>query len=55
MEINTIIKGSGHYIPERIVKNEEFMSNKFFDENGNPIGLNNEVIIEKFKKYNWYR
>ena len=49
MELNTIIKGSGHYLPENIVKNEEFLDSKFFSEDKKPIDLDNKEIISKFK------
>jgi len=31
---NIVITGSGSYIPTKIVKNEDFASNKFYDLEG---------------------
>ena len=45
---NTIIIGSGSYIPEKIVDNSHFMDTEFYDENNNLIEKSNEEIIEKF-------
>ena len=45
---NTIIIGSGSYIPEKIVDNSHFMDTKFYDENNNLIEKSNEEIIQKF-------
>lgn len=46
----TIIKGTGSYIPERIVKNEAFLQHKFYEKNGLPMEKPTEEIIEKFKE-----
>ena len=46
----SIIKGSGSYIPKRIVKNTEFLNNDFFQSPGVPIETPKEEIIEKFQK-----
>ncbi len=49
-QIYSIIKGSGHYIPERRVLNEDFLNNEFYDSDGNKIDTPNEEIIRKFEK-----
>lgn len=46
--IYSVITGTGCYIPTRVVKNEEFLSNKFFETNHQPISKSNSEIIEKF-------
>ncbi len=46
--INTIIKGTGSYIPENTIKNEHFLTANFLDNAGNKIDLPNEEIITKF-------
>ncbi len=46
----SIIKGSGCYIPEKRVLNEDFIKNDFYDSDGNKINTPNEEIIKKFEK-----
>ncbi len=46
--IYTVIKGTGSYIPDKVIKNDFFLKNKFFDKNGKPIDKPNEEIIAKF-------
>jgi len=43
------ITGIGSYIPSGIATNDQFESNRFFNEDGSLFGQNNEIIIEKFK------
>lgn len=45
---NTVIIGSGSYIPEKVVDGSHFMNATFFDENGTVIDKPNEEIIKKF-------
>lgn len=47
---NTIIKGTGSYIPGQIRKNIDFISKEFYDENQKRIDAAGETIIEKFEK-----
>jgi len=49
-KLYSIIKGSGCYIPEKRVFNEDFIKNDFYDSEGNRINTPNEEIIEKFEK-----
>jgi len=49
-DIYSVIKGTGSYIPSRIVKNESFLKNVFFDSAGTKIDKSNEEIIEKFQE-----
>ncbi|MCK9627160.1 MAG: ketoacyl-ACP synthase III [Bacteroidales bacterium] len=44
----SIITSSGSYIPERCIKNEDFLSTEFFDATGNIIKKTNNEIIEQF-------
>ncbi len=44
----SIITGTGSYIPEQIIKNEDFLNNVFYDPNGEKIEKDNNEIIEKF-------
>lgn len=44
----SIITSSGSYVPERCIKNEDFLSTEFFDATGNKIKKTNNEIIEQF-------
>jgi 3-oxoacyl-[acyl-carrier-protein] synthase-3 len=50
MYINTIIIGSGSYIPEIVVKNDDFLSHEFYDESGVQFEQDNRETIDKFKE-----
>ncbi len=45
---NTIIIGSGSYIPEVVIKGSHFMESTFYTDEGEIIDKPNEEIIEKF-------
>lgn len=49
MPINTVITGTGSYIPSIVKKNADFINNKFLNEDGTPFEQDNETIIEKFR------
>ena len=46
---NSVITGTSSYIPKRIVTNEEFMQNGFYNDDQTALEYNNEKIIEKFE------
>ena len=46
---NIIISGTGSYIPSKVVSNQDFARNEFYDENGKAIDQPHEEIAEKFK------
>lgn len=48
--LNTVIIGSGHFLPENIVKNVDFLNYEFYDEQGVRIDKPNEEIIQKFQE-----
>ena len=48
--INSVITGSGHYLPSRIIKNIDFNEYEFFDENGERIEKPVEEITQKFEE-----
>ena len=48
--INSVITGSGNYIPSKIVKNADFNDYVFFDENGEKIEKPVEEITKKFEE-----
>jgi 3-oxoacyl-[acyl-carrier-protein] synthase-3 len=45
---NIVITGSGSYIPTKIVKNEDFASNTFYDLEGRAFEQSHDEISEKF-------
>jgi len=47
--INTVIIGTGSYIPENIISGDEFLNSTFF-ENGNRLEKENSEIIHKFSE-----
>lgn len=46
----SVIKGTGSYIPEKIVANSDFLNNVFYDSDGKVLEIPNEELIKKFKK-----
>ncbi len=46
----SVIKGTGSYIPEKIVQNSDFLNHVFYDSEGKVIEIPNEELIKKFKK-----
>lgn len=48
--INTLITGLGSYVPKKIVRNEEFIEQEFFDENNKRLESSGEDIIRKFNE-----
>lgn len=49
-KIYSVIKGTGCFIPDKIVTNEDFLKNVFYDGDGKVIEIPNEEIIRKFHK-----
>jgi len=48
--IYSVIKATGCYVPGKIIPNEYFLENKFFETNGVPINKPNLEIVDKFEK-----
>ncbi len=48
--LNTVITGSGHFLPERIIKNDFFLGYDFFGEDGQKIEKPIEETIAKFQE-----
>ncbi len=44
----SVITGTGSFIPNKVVKNEDFLQNEFYDESGVKMDKDNEEIIQKF-------
>ncbi len=49
MPINTVITGTGSYIPSIVKKNADFLGNTFLNEDGTHFEYDSATIIEKFK------
>jgi 3-oxoacyl-[acyl-carrier-protein] synthase III len=49
-KIYSVIAGTGCYIPEKIVHNDNFLSNVFYENEGKKIEAENSEIIQKFQK-----
>ena len=47
--MNSVITGTGSYIPTIIKTNSDFNEERFFCDKNEPFEASNEVIIEKFK------
>ena len=50
MSIYSVITGTGSCIPEKVVKNEDFLQNEFYDNSGEKIATPTSQIIEKFRE-----
>ena len=49
-KIYSVIASTGSYIPEKVIKNEDFIHNQFYDSQGKKIDLSTEEIIKKFEQ-----
>ena len=49
-KIYSVITGTGSYIPPKIVKNEDFITNEFFESNGMKVEKSGHEIVEKFRE-----
>ncbi len=47
--LNTIITGTGNYIPEKTILNKDFLHHEFYSEKNERLTNSGEEIIEKFK------
>ncbi|WP_185882865.1 3-oxoacyl-ACP synthase III family protein [Blattabacterium cuenoti] len=47
--IRSIITGTGHYLPRKIIKNSDFLNHIFYDNQGVKINKSNIDIIKKFE------
>ncbi|HHH52800.1 MAG TPA: ketoacyl-ACP synthase III [Bacteroidetes bacterium] len=46
---NILMTGIGSYIPEVVVKNEDFLDKEFYDESGKKFDVDNHIVIDKLK------
>ena len=49
-EKHSVIIGTGCYIPEKIVKNADFLNHVFYEPNGEKIDKPGSEITEKFEE-----
>ena len=47
--IKVVIDGVGSCIPDKVMKNEDFINSEFYQENGERFETENDVIIQKFE------
>jgi len=47
--LNTIISGTGCYIPDRVIKNADFVKQVFFEKDQTAIEGSGDMIVSKFK------
>lgn len=47
-EFYSVISGTGSYIPNRRIKNEDFLKNEFYNTDGTKLDKDNEEVINKF-------
>ncbi|WP_185878741.1 3-oxoacyl-ACP synthase III family protein [Blattabacterium cuenoti] len=48
--IRSIITGTGHYLPNKVIKSNHFLKHTFYNKKGLKIDKANEDIIKKFQK-----
>lgn len=48
-KINSVIIGTGSFIPENIIPNSHFLNQNFYEKNGDPILKDTAEIISKFR------
>ena len=39
MNYHSVIRGTGSYLPDRVVRNEEFLDSEFYEPNGKKLSL----------------
>ena len=47
--MNICFTGTGHFLPEKVQSNEDFLAHEFYTEDGERFSNSNQEIIEKFK------
>lgn len=48
-EIKSVIIGTGSFVPENIISNDQFLQHTFFESDGRPILRENSEVISKFQ------
>ncbi len=49
-EVRVVIRGTGSYIPERVIKNDFFADQQFYDAQGNIINKTGAEVVKKFEE-----
>lgn len=49
-QIYSVIKGTGSYVPPKVVKNEDFLQNEFYTPAGDKMTKPTKVVVEKLKE-----
>jgi len=47
--IKSVIIATGSFVPENIISNSDFLENRFYEKNGEPIVRDNAEVIQKFQ------
>ena len=47
---NVILTGTGSYMPDRVIKNEDFLNREFYDEKNQKYETDNQTIIRKLEE-----
>ncbi len=50
MKVNSVITGTGSYIPDVVKTNQDFAAHNFYDEHAKLIETDPKLIVEKFKE-----
>jgi 3-oxoacyl-[acyl-carrier-protein] synthase-3 len=48
-KIKSVISGTGKYVPNKVIKNEDFLNHAFYEKDGSPVLRNNADVIDKFQ------
>ncbi|MFP4289881.1 MAG: 3-oxoacyl-ACP synthase III family protein [Bacteroidales bacterium] len=47
--VNTVITGTGSYVPSVVIRNQDFVNNTFFEKDATAITSPGEVVVSKFR------
>lgn len=47
--IKSVIVGTGSFVPDNIISNNDFLEHRFYEKNGEPILRDNAEVIQKFQ------
>ncbi|QDH80396.1 ketoacyl-ACP synthase III [Echinicola soli] len=46
----SVIKGTGKYVPSKVIKNKDFLNAQFYNKDGGKLTKSNEEIVRKFQE-----
>lgn len=55
MHINSVISGTGAYLPENVVPNSDFQKNKFYKKKGETLEKDSKAIVKKLEEISGIR